>query len=149
MQMYRYVAQQGVPCKAIGVATVDKTAAASYTIYNYAIQGKYISPETPLSINTTYYFTHKLGVPLQYMNMTGSMKNLETSETTVFSPQSNWDYSVNFNNYAGTNQYLDNVRMWVRTGTTTLLHYVNASGTTITTTTANRATLNLVLERAF
>ena len=149
MQMYRYRATAYLPCKAIGIATVDKTAAGTYTIYNYAIHNEYIAPPTLLSVNTTYSFNHNLGVPMEYIKIGGSLKNLATAETLNFTPQSNFDASVNYNNYAGTNQYLNNVKMWVRTGTTTTMNYVNSGGTTTALITASRAKLNLILERSF
>lgn len=112
-------------------------------VQSFAIENKYISPETELKASTLYSFFHNLGVEYKNLKINGWIKDKVNGVVLPWCVDSNLDAAVEFNNYG---YVVDECQFDVRTPST-IMRYKNAANV-MNTVTAN-ATLVIQIERNF
>lgn len=112
-------------------------------IDSYAIENKYISDETDLSVSTLYSFFHNIGVDYKNLKVLGWVKDKVNGFILPWNVDSNIDANVEFNNYG---YYVDDCEFRVRTPAT-IMNYKDPNN--VTRAIIANVSLIIQLERNF
>lgn len=104
------------------VSTVTATRA-------YAYQGRYMSAATSVGISTLYSFAHNIGVVPAQLDMDAWIRDTTNGLVLPYHVDGNIDTSSSYNNYAHAGSNTERNVFKVRTATTLVLNYHDASGT--------------------
>jgi len=109
----------------------------------YAIESKYISEETDLSVSTLYSFFHNTGIDYKYLKVSGWIKDKVNGFVLPWFVDSNIDYAVELNNYG---YYANDCEFQIRTPAT-IMNYKDPNN--VTRAIKGNVSLILQIERSF
>lgn len=109
----------------------------------YAIESKYTSEETDLSVSTLYSFFHNTGIDYKYLKVSAWIKDKVNGFVLPWYIDSNIDTSVELNNYG---YYINDCEFQVRTPAT-IMNYKDPNN--VTRAIKGNVSLILQIERSF
>lgn len=113
-------------------------------VQSYAIENKFISEETELTINTLYSFFHNIGVDYKNLKVSGWIKDKVNGFILPWCVNSNIDSNIEYNNYGF---YVDDCQFNVRTPATAIMNYKDYNN--VTRAIKTNVTLVIQIERNF
>lgn len=109
----------------------------------YAIESKYTSEETDLSVSTLYSFFHNTGTDYKYLKISAWIKDKVNGFVLPWCVDSNFDAAVEINNYG---YYINECEFQVRTPAT-IMNYKDPNN--VTRAIKGNVSLILQIERSF
>ena len=95
----------------------------------YAPMGRYMSTATSLAYQTTYSFTHNIGVVPAHLDMDAWIRDTTNGNMIPYHIDASYDSTANFNNFAMATSNTERNVFKVRTSNAWLLSYLDSGGT--------------------
>lgn len=113
-------------------------------VQSYAIENKFTSEETEITVSRLYSFFHNIGVDYKNLKISAWVKDKVNGYVLPWNVTSSIDYNIELNNYG---YAMDDCQFCVRTPATHVMNYKDYNNVTRAITT--NATLLIQIERNF